>query len=285
MTDIVPAAAGVVDDKEFDAVKQARGFFGQRAGTVYSEWKDTTGGADSKHWRAEVSSSTFKIVTANDANDTTATAHVITRSGNSVTKHELYVGGSAVATFTSGGYNGVIGGTTPAAITGTTITGTTLIGTTSGRIGSASSSSPTFGVRRESGTTAPLFEVEAAIGSFTGTSIQASNTLESSASFDLFRGVTDSDGDGSGASTVFKVNGLGSVNVTADLAIQAGGAAGYGLLFGSTTNFGIFVGSGAPTLSAAQGSLYLRSDGSSTSTRLYVNTNGSTTWTNVTTAA
>jgi hypothetical protein len=47
----------------------------------------------------------------------------------------------------------------------------------------------------------------------------------------------------------------------------------------------IFSGSGAPTFSAPQGSLYLRTDGSSTSTRAYINTNGSTTWTAVTTAA
>ena len=43
--------------------------------------------------------------------------------------------------------------------------------------------------------------------------------------------------------------------------------------------------SGAPTLSAAKGSLYLRSDGSTTNDRMYVNTNGATTWTAVTTAA
>jgi len=47
----------------------------------------------------------------------------------------------------------------------------------------------------------------------------------------------------------------------------------------------ILTGSGAPSMSAAKGSLYVRTDGSSTSTRLYVNTDGSTTWTNVTTAA
>jgi hypothetical protein len=74
-------------------------------------------------------------------------------------------------------------------------------------------------------------------------------------------------------------------NVTADsgTAPVAGGAAAF--LMTSTASLGIFVGSGAPTVSAAQGSLYIRTDGSSTSTRLYVNTNGSTTWTNVTTAA
>lgn len=47
----------------------------------------------------------------------------------------------------------------------------------------------------------------------------------------------------------------------------------------------IYSGSGAPTFQAAQGSLYIRTDGSSTSTRLYVNTTGASTWTNFTSAA
>ena len=68
-------------------------------------------------------------------------------------------------------------------------------------------------------------------------------------------------------------------------AIPAGGTAGAGFRLSSTANFGVFFGSGAPTLSAAKGSLYLRSDGSTTNDRMYVNTNGSTTWTAVTTAA
>jgi hypothetical protein len=68
-------------------------------------------------------------------------------------------------------------------------------------------------------------------------------------------------------------------------AIPAGGTAGAGYKLSSTANFGIFFGSGAPTLSAAKGSLYMRSDGSSIATRMYINTDGSTTWTNVVTAA
>jgi len=75
------------------------------------------------------------------------------------------------------------------------------------------------------------------------------------------------------------------VVAAANTAPAAGGTAGKGLLVSSTANFGIFFGSGAPTISAAKGSLYLRTDGLSTSTRLYVNTDGGTTWTNVTTAA
>lgn len=81
------------------------------------------------------------------------------------------------------------------------------------------------------------------------------------------------------------VSAVGSITAQSGTAIPAGGTAGAGLLVSATANFGIFFGSGVPTITAAQGSLYLRSDGSSTSTRLYVNTTGSTTWTNVTTAA
>lgn len=47
---------------------------------------------------------------------------------------------------------------------------------------------------------------------------------------------------------------------------------------------GLYVGAGVPSLSAAKGSLYLNTTGSSTSTRLYVN-NGTTNWVAITTAS
>jgi hypothetical protein len=77
----------------------------------------------------------------------------------------------------------------------------------------------------------------------------------------------------------------GDLLVYGGTAIPAGGTTGSGYKFSSTANFGVFFGSGAPTLSAAKGSLYLRSDGTTTNNRMYVNTDGSTTWTAVTTAA
>lgn len=87
------------------------------------------------------------------------------------------------------------------------------------------------------------------------------------------------------AVTATTVAATGAVSAMSGTAVPAGGTAGAGLLVSSTANLGVFFGSGVPSLSAAQGSLYLRTDGSSTSTRLYVNTNGTTGWTNVTTAA
>ena len=90
-------------------------------------------------------------------------------------------------------------------------------------------------------------------------------------------------GNITGNVTAITVSATGNITADSGTAPVAGGAAAF--LATSTANLGIFIGSGAPTVSAAQGSLYIRTDGSSTSTRLYVNTNGSTTWTNVTTAA
>jgi len=48
---------------------------------------------------------------------------------------------------------------------------------------------------------------------------------------------------------------------------------------------GIYFGSGVPTVTAPQGSLYLRTDGTTTNNRMYVNTDSAATWTGVTTAA
>lgn len=91
-------------------------------------------------------------------------------------------------------------------------------------------------------------------------------------------------------STTSTVTATGAISSAAGVtslsatATTAGGATTAALVMG-TAGVGIYFGSGAPTISAAKGSLYLRTDGSSTSTRAYINTDGSTTWTNVTTAA
>jgi hypothetical protein len=77
----------------------------------------------------------------------------------------------------------------------------------------------------------------------------------------------------------------GQVLALSATALPAGGSVGAGYLFSSVSNFGVFFGSGAPTLSAAKGSLYLRSDGTTTNDRMYVNTNGGTGWAAVITAS
>jgi hypothetical protein len=76
----------------------------------------------------------------------------------------------------------------------------------------------------------------------------------------------------------------GVATLAAGTATPAGGGLAARLLLGTTAGFGIYYGSGAPSVTAAKGSLYLRSDGSSGTNRLYVNTNGATTWSAITTA-
>ena len=48
---------------------------------------------------------------------------------------------------------------------------------------------------------------------------------------------------------------------------------------------GFIVGSGAPTLQAGKGSLYINVAATTTTTRLYINTDGGTTWANFTASA
>jgi hypothetical protein len=83
------------------------------------------------------------------------------------------------------------------------------------------------------------------------------------------------------ATSVDSVSATGNVTADSGTAPVAGGASAF--LATSTANFGIFVGSGAPTVSAAQGSLYLRTDGTTTNDRIYVR--GSAAWIAITTAS
>ena len=78
---------------------------------------------------------------------------------------------------------------------------------------------------------------------------------------------------------------LGNARILSGVSTPAGGTAGKGYMFSNVANLGVFFGLGVPTLSAAQGSLYLRTDGGTTTNRMYINTDGATTWTSVITVA
>ena len=86
------------------------------------------------------------------------------------------------------------------------------------------------------------------------------------------------------ATSVATVATTSTVTALSASALTAGGAAAF---VGTNTaaGMGVYFGSGVPTVAAAKGSLYLRSDGTTTNDRAYINTNGSTTWTALTTAA
>lgn len=89
---------------------------------------------------------------------------------------------------------------------------------------------------------------------------------------------------GTNATVAILINSSNRVAVAAATATPAGGSSDAVLLFGTTSGFGIYFGSGAPTVSAAAGSLYVRTDNAGANLRLYSNTTGSTTWAAITSA-
>ena len=80
--------------------------------------------------------------------------------------------------------------------------------------------------------------------------------------------------------TAASVSATGNLTADSGTAPAAGGMSA--VQISSTANLGIFVGSGAPTVTAAQGSLYLRTDGTTTNDRIYVR--GASAWIAITTA-
>lgn len=146
-----------------------------------------------------------------------------------------------------------------------TVNGTSISLGSSGTI-TASASAITVGTTTVSGgtTTRVLYDNAGTLGEYT---ISGSGTVVAMATSPSFTTPA------LGAATGTSLSVTGNVYAYNATAIPAGGTTGSGYTFSSTANFGMFFGSGAPTLSAAQGSLYLSSNGVP-----YYNTNGSTGW-------
>ena len=200
----------------------------------------------------------------------------------------------------------------PLTTTNLTVSGTTTLGDastdTTGIVGattvtSSSASALTVGL---AGATNPVLKVDASTASVaTGIKVKGAAAAGGVAVSAISSGTNENltiDAKGSGTVTigsfstgaialerVTTVNGAftanGASTVAAGEAVGAGGSTNCKLVIGNVANFGVFTGSGAPTVSAAKGSLYLRTDGSGVTDRAYINTNGSTTWTAITTVA
>jgi len=161
----------------------------------------------------------------------------------------------------------------------TTATFAVIIGFNAGK--SATSSAQAVMIGYEAGMNSTPNTNSVYIGNGAGKSVNRANTLiiDGNTTFSntntaLIYGEFDN--------RVLKIN--GTTTVAANVATPAGGSTTAKLLFGTTAGFGLYYGSGVPTVSAGQGSLYMRSDGTGTGDRLYVNTNGTTGWTNLVSA-
>jgi hypothetical protein len=127
--------------------------------------------------------------------------------------------------------------------------------------------------------------------------LSINSTTDPGAGCLLLAGATDSTTTGTGAivnpgglgvaKAIFggtTLNIAGVATLASGTATPAGGSTAARILLGTTAGFGIYYGSGAPTVSAAAGSLYIRTDNAGANLRLYSNTTGSTTWAAITSA-
>jgi hypothetical protein len=115
---------------------------------------------------------------------------------------------------------------------------------------------------------------------------QSTGTVTVTGTFDAATSVTSLAATtvaATGGVTAATVSATGNITADSNVALVAGGASAF-IATNTAVGMGMYIGSGAPTVAAAKGSLYLRSDGSSATTRLYVS-DGSTTWIAVTTAS
>lgn len=144
-----------------------------------------------------------------------------------------------------------------------------------------SASSAAFLVGRQGGTN-PAFAINAAAP----TSVTGLTVTAAAAGGGLTVAVSSS--NASENLTIGAKGTAGTITFNSGVAATAGGAAADGIMFGSIA-VGVFTGTGAPTFSAMNGSIYVNSAATTTTTRIYVNNSGAgtagTTWTNLTTAA
>jgi len=111
------------------------------------------------------------------------------------------------------------------------------------------------------------------------------NTIALGATTNRWATVASVLGDFTGALTGTTATFTGNVTLNSTLAVGAGAATQAFVKASSTANLGIYYGTGAPAFTAAKGSLYSNTTATTTTTRLFVNTDGAATWASLTTSA
>lgn len=225
--------------------------------------------------------------------DTLALSGDLTVAGSLTVTGSTVSAGQTITDLTTTG-NTVLGN----AVTDTTaITGATSITSTSASalvVGANGDTNPVLKVVASTASQATGIKIvgAAAAGGVDVTAI-SSGTNENLTINAKGSGTVSINGTGTGNISLGRattVNGAFTANGPASLAasesIAAGGGANcYASVGQGATAPRIVAGSGAPTIAAPKGSLYLRTDGSGVNDRAYINTDASTTWTALTTAA
>lgn len=169
--------------------------------------------------------------------------------------------------------NALVSGTTGAQIGGSANVSSTVL-----TVKSSNASAFAVGLN---GATNPALQVDASTASSaTGIQVKSAAAAAGVAIATISSGTDEN--------LAIAAKGAGTVTFNPAVTATAGGASNDGIKFGSL-GVGLFTGTGAPTFSAMNGSIYVDSNATTTTTRIYVNKSGAgtagTTWTNLTTAA
>ena len=217
--------------------------------------------------------------TANVIGGNISTAGLITATGN-ITGGNLLATANIIATGNVSGGNVIISGASIITGAGTAASYSATGNVTGGNVNSGAQIVATGNITGGNILTAGLVSVT---GNITGGNVlggaNVNAVLHTGTTISVTANIT-----GGNVLSGAVVSAVGAATILSGTAIPVGGTAGAGYKMSSTTNLGIFFGSGAPTLNAAKGSLYLRTDGSATSDRMYINTDGASAWTPVITA-
>lgn len=203
----------------------------------------------------------------------------LTSSGGLTLSSTLPVpqGGTGSSTFTQ---NGVLYGNGSSAI------GATAAGSSTSVLTANSAGTPVFNTNPQVasltivGNALPVLDITTS--SFFSPAVRITDGSSTPNQWLIFSGLnTTTDGvfaiqDRRQVATRLQIGTTGTVSIFQNLQVGAAigttaGGNGVGFTLGNANQVGVFFGSGVPTIAAGQGSLYLRTDGSSTS-RMYVST-------------
>jgi len=251
----------------------------------------STTGVSALTLQAGTGAMTFTAGGAFDANATGAVT--IDSSGGAISigaddiDQAVNIATDGERTTTIGSNNGAAGividcGTGDASFGATAIAHTTTVGSTTG----VSASTLQSGTGAMTFTAGGIFDVNAAgaitLDSSAGTIGIGVNAISQNINIGTAGTRTVTIGSSTATSAVDLVAGSGNVSCNTDFEF---GVANKGLVFQAGPK--IVSGAGTPhgSITAPQGSLYLRTNGTTTNDRAYINTDGGTTWTALTTAA
>jgi hypothetical protein len=212
-----PAFRSDLNDALAALVSNSSGATAPSTTFAHQLWVDTAADPSVLKIRNADNDAFITIGTINQTGDTFTLTSLVAATGGSINNTTVGATTAAAGSFTTLNTSGAVvfndaGADVDFRVEGDTDANLLFVDASADKVG-IGTSSPTARLHSiaTSGTTTTLGRFEAAIGSYTGTSLIAANTLSPDSAYNLFSCISDSDGDGGGPFTEFSVRGDGLV--------------------------------------------------------------------------